>query len=35
LSVTPELGEVAPGQLAACHVALAEARRSSSVGLTN
>jgi peptide/nickel transport system ATP-binding protein len=32
LSVTPELGEVAPGQLAACHVALAEVRRSSSVG---
>jgi oligopeptide/dipeptide ABC transporter ATP-binding protein len=31
LSVTPELGEVAPGQLAACHVALAEVRRSSPV----
>jgi peptide/nickel transport system ATP-binding protein len=31
LSVTPQLGEVAPGQLAACHVALADARRSNSV----
>jgi oligopeptide/dipeptide ABC transporter ATP-binding protein len=32
LTVTPELGEVATGQLAACHVALAEVRRSSTVG---
>jgi peptide/nickel transport system ATP-binding protein len=31
-TVTPQLGEVAPSQLAACHVALADARRSSSVG---
>jgi oligopeptide/dipeptide ABC transporter ATP-binding protein len=31
-NVTPQLGEVAPGQLAACHVALADARRSSPVG---
>jgi peptide/nickel transport system ATP-binding protein len=31
-TVTPELGEVAPSQLAACHVALADARRTSSVG---
>ncbi len=30
-TVTPQLGEVAPGQLAACHVALADARRSSLV----
>ncbi len=28
--VTPVLGEVAPGQLAACHVALAEAREPAS-----
>jgi len=32
-TVTPQLGEVAPGQLAACHVALADARRSSPVGV--
>jgi len=31
-TVTPQLGEVAPSQLAACHVALADARRMSSVG---
>jgi peptide/nickel transport system ATP-binding protein len=31
-TVTPQLGEVAPGQLAACHVALADARRKNSVG---
>jgi peptide/nickel transport system ATP-binding protein len=31
-NVTPQLGEVAPGQLAACHVALADARRSGPVG---
>ncbi|MGA8680991.1 MAG: dipeptide ABC transporter ATP-binding protein [Acidimicrobiales bacterium] len=30
-TVTPQLGEVAPSQLAACHVALAEARRTSLV----
>lgn len=30
-TVTPQLGEVAPGQLAACHVALADARRTSLV----
>ena len=28
-SVTPQLGEVAPGQFAACHVAISEARRAS------
>jgi peptide/nickel transport system ATP-binding protein len=28
-TVTPQLGEVAPGQLAACHVALANARAGS------
>jgi peptide/nickel transport system ATP-binding protein len=31
-NVTPQLGEVAPDQLAACHVARADARRSSTVG---
>jgi peptide/nickel transport system ATP-binding protein len=31
-TVTPQLGEVAPNQLAACHVALADAHRSSLVG---
>jgi peptide/nickel transport system ATP-binding protein len=31
-TVTPELGEVAPNQLAACHVALADAHRKSLVG---
>ena len=31
-TVTPQLGEVAPGQLAACHVALSDARRTSHVG---
>jgi peptide/nickel transport system ATP-binding protein len=30
-TVTPQLGEVAPGQLAACHVALADARRTNPV----
>jgi peptide/nickel transport system ATP-binding protein len=30
-TVTPQLGEVAPNQLAACHVALADVRRSSLV----
>jgi oligopeptide/dipeptide ABC transporter ATP-binding protein len=30
-TVTPQLGEVAPNQLAACHVALADARRTSLV----
>ncbi len=30
-TVTPQLGEVASGQLAACHVALAEARREHAV----
>jgi peptide/nickel transport system ATP-binding protein len=31
-TVTPQLGEVAPDQLAACHVALADVRRTSRVG---
>jgi oligopeptide/dipeptide ABC transporter ATP-binding protein len=31
-TVTPQLGEVAESQLAACHVAIAEARRESAVG---
>jgi peptide/nickel transport system ATP-binding protein len=31
-TVTPQLGEVAANQLAACHVAIADARRTSSVG---
>jgi hypothetical protein len=31
-TVTPHLGEVAENQLAACHVAIAEARRESAVG---
>jgi peptide/nickel transport system ATP-binding protein len=31
-TVTPQLGEVAPNQLAACHVALADARREIPVG---
>jgi oligopeptide/dipeptide ABC transporter ATP-binding protein len=31
-TVTPQLGEVAENQLAACHVAIAEARRESAVG---
>jgi peptide/nickel transport system permease protein len=30
-TVTPQLGEVAPGQLAACFVAIAEARRANSL----
>lgn len=30
-TVTPQLGEVAPNQLAACHVALADARRTALV----
>jgi peptide/nickel transport system ATP-binding protein len=30
-TVTPQLGAVAPSQFAACHVAIAEARLSSSV----
>jgi peptide/nickel transport system ATP-binding protein len=31
-TVTPQLGEVAPSQLAACHVALADTRRATRVG---
>jgi peptide/nickel transport system ATP-binding protein len=31
-TVTPQLGEVAENQLAACHVALSESRRTSLVG---
>jgi peptide/nickel transport system ATP-binding protein len=31
-TVTPQLGEVAPSQLAACHVALADAHRTNLVG---
>jgi oligopeptide/dipeptide ABC transporter ATP-binding protein len=30
-TVTPQLGDVAPGQFAACHVAIADARRMSQV----
>jgi peptide/nickel transport system ATP-binding protein len=30
-TVTPQLGEVAPGQMAACHAAIADARRAISV----
>jgi peptide/nickel transport system permease protein len=33
-TVTPELGYVAPGQLAACHVALANARAGNGAALT-
>jgi peptide/nickel transport system ATP-binding protein len=32
MTVTPQLGEVAPNQLAACHVALADAHRTSLIG---
>jgi peptide/nickel transport system ATP-binding protein len=31
-TVTPQLGEVAANQLAACHVAIADARRTSGIG---
>jgi peptide/nickel transport system ATP-binding protein len=34
-TVTPLLGEVAPGQLAACHVAIADARRAGAVRMSN
>jgi peptide/nickel transport system permease protein len=33
-TVTPQLGEVAPGQLAACHVALANARSGNGAALS-